>query len=77
MENLPGPYFFSLWDSVATYDSMVPSLTARWLRQRSYENVVPSEDPGMVADGARMSFAREAPRDGWMAHPLLWPQDSG
>jgi hypothetical protein len=37
-----------------------------WLRGslRTYENVVPSEDPGMVADAARMSFAKEAPTDG-------------
>lgn len=27
---------------------------------RSYENVVPSEDPGIVADGGRVSFAKEA-----------------
>mmetsp|Transcript_48584 Transcript_48584/g.77322 ORF Transcript_48584/g.77322 Transcript_48584/m.77322 type:complete len:307 (-) Transcript_48584:25-945(-) len=27
---------------------------------RTYENVVPSEDPGIVADGGKMSFAKEA-----------------
>ena len=40
-----------------------PETMRTWLRGsvRTYENVVPSEDPGMVADAARMSFAKEAP----------------